>query len=244
MVNPFDQIRDAVGIRIVCLFISDIQRIVRMMGDAFEVLDQDNKVDGVDVSSFGYMSFHLIVRMKDSYSGPRYRDIGQMPFEIQIRTIAMDAWAAASHYLDYKSDVDVPSDLRRDFYALSGLFYVADRHFEMFFKSKHAAIAEISERFEQPTGGQVQELNLDSLAAYLQSRFADRDQDEPSDISQLLSELRAAGFNSVNDVQAMVDRNFEWFTKREEKDPPEEGDHRFTSIGAVRIILNERQLRK
>jgi len=119
LADPFDQIRDVVGIRIVCLFLSEIERITALIEDAFDVLAQDNKVD---VSSFGYMSFHLIVKMKKSYSGPRYRDIGGMAFEIQIRTIAMDAWAAASHYLDYKSEGDVPSDLRRDFYALSGLF--------------------------------------------------------------------------------------------------------------------------
>jgi putative GTP pyrophosphokinase len=193
LTDPFSQIHDVVGIRIVCVFISDIERITASIKDAFEVLEQDNKVDGVDVSSFGYMSFHLVVQMKKTYFGPRYKDIGEMPFEIQIRTIAMDAWAAASHYLDYKSEVDVPSDLRRDFYALSGLFYVADRHFEMFFKSKQDTIAEISESFDQPRENLIKELNLDSLTAYLKSRFADRLQDDATDISQLLYELIGAG---------------------------------------------------
>jgi putative GTP pyrophosphokinase len=247
LTNPFDQIRDAVGIRIVCLFISEIERIAELVQDAFEVLDQDNKIDGVDVSSFGYMSFHLIVKMKKSYSGPRYRGIGEMPFEIQIRTIAMDAWAAASHYLDYKSEGDVPSDLRRDFYALSGLFYVADRHFEMFFKSKQAAIAEISKTFEQPTQDRVQELNLDSLTAYLQLRFADRVQSDAAAVSELLNELRVAGLKSMNEMQEMVDKNFDWFIEREAAKPPGDPDEdeedgtvrRFTSIGVVRIILSE-----
>ncbi|MBI4489516.1 MAG: hypothetical protein HY694_10565 [Deltaproteobacteria bacterium] len=59
------------------------------------------------------------------------RGCSAVPFEIQIRTIAQDAWASISHYLDYKKESDIPAQLRRDFYALSGLFYVADRHFAM-----------------------------------------------------------------------------------------------------------------
>lgn len=244
--SPFDQVRDMVGIRIVCLFISDIDRLADLMKEAFDVLDQDNKIDGVDISSFGYMSFHLVAKMKDTYSGPRYKGIGQMPFEIQIRTIAMDAWAAASHYLDYKTEVDVPSDLRRDFYALSGLFYVADRHFEMFFKAKQATIAEVTEAFERPTPARVQELNLDSLTAYLQSRFADRKQYQGPSNSELLKELRGAGLTSMNEVQKMVDRNFKWFLRREREIPPGPKSNKrakFAAVGVVRIILVERYLK-
>ncbi len=60
--------------------------------------------------------------MKRDYKGPRYDTIVGMPFEIQVRTILMDAWANVSHYLAYKSDIDVPINLQRDFYALGGLF--------------------------------------------------------------------------------------------------------------------------
>jgi len=51
----------------------------------------------------------------------------------------MHAWSIISHYLDYKTPNAVPSELKRDFNALSGLFYVADQHFEMFFKSSKAS---------------------------------------------------------------------------------------------------------
>ena len=69
--------------------------------------------------------FTLVAIMRAEYSGPRYDNIAVLPFEIQVRTIAMDAWANVSHHLDYKSDKDVPAELRKDFYALSGLFYLA-----------------------------------------------------------------------------------------------------------------------
>jgi GTP pyrophosphokinase len=234
------------GSDVVCLFISDIQKIGRLIDNAFDVLEQDNKIDGGDVSSFGYMSFHFIAKMKESYSGPRYKDIRDQVFEIQVRTIAMDAWAATSHYLDYKNEIDVPSDLRRDFYALSGLFYVADRHFEMFFNSKKAAIAEFTETIEKKAPNWDQELNLDSLTAYLTTSFPDRKKPSGSDVSALLDDLNQAGISNIKEVKAIVDKNFQWFEVREKSNPPSGSsrksgkERRFAAVGVVRIILNER----
>jgi putative GTP pyrophosphokinase len=231
----------------VCLFISDIRRIGKLIEEAFDVVEQDDKINGGEVTSFGYMSFHFIVKMKSSYSGPRYDDIANKPFEIQVRTIAMDAWAAASHYLDYKSEVDVPSDLRRDFYALSGLFYVADRHFEMFFDARKTTIAEITSTLGQRSPAWDQELNLDSLRAYLKLSFPDRTQAVGPNASSLVEELRQTGHKSVKDVKVMVDENLKWFIEYEKNNPPSSPPNgqprkgaRFTAEGVVRVILTHR----
>ena len=52
-------------------------------------------------------------------------------FEIQCRTILQNAWASVSHRLAYKGEASIPEALRKDFHALAGLFYVADKHFEL-----------------------------------------------------------------------------------------------------------------
>ncbi len=148
--KPFEEVHDIVGLRVICLFLSDIDRIGTAIREAFLVVSEDNKIEGSEVSSFGYMSVHFIVTRKKEYSGPRYDHILKIPFEIQVRTIAMDAWANVSHYLEYKSEIDVPTDLRRDFYALSGLFYVADKHFEVFFRSRDESREQMAEAFAKP----------------------------------------------------------------------------------------------
>jgi ppGpp synthetase/RelA/SpoT-type nucleotidyltranferase len=142
--EPFEDIRDIVGLRVICLFLSDIPRIGEVIRESFNVLSEDDKIEGVEISSFGYLSLHFNAEMRKEYKGPRYDAVAGMPFEIQVRTILMEAWANVSHYLDYKSDVDVPTALRRDFYALSGLFYVADSHFELFFKSSKDSSKQMS----------------------------------------------------------------------------------------------------
>ena len=123
--NPFEQIHDIIGFRIVCLFLSDIEVIGNLIKKEFDVFDEDNKIVNTDFSLFGYMSLHLKGKLK-STDNTKFTDI---PFEIQVRTIAQDAWASISHYLDYKKKSDIPEELKRDFHALSGLFYIADTHF-------------------------------------------------------------------------------------------------------------------
>ena len=138
--EPFQEIMDIVGLRIVCLFHSDVKDIGTIVEKNFEIIEKDDKIDGVDVNIFGYMSLHYKAKLKDVQ--PDYKDIKDIPFEIQIRTIAQDAWASISHNLDYKNESELPIHLKRDFHALSGLFYVADTHFEILRQEGHKALLE------------------------------------------------------------------------------------------------------
>src|SRR5262245_6665261 len=176
--DPFDAIDDLVGLRLVCLFRSDIGRLGKIVHDRFDVLAEDNKLDGTTVDVFGYQSVHFVSRIKRSHVGPRYQGLHDLRVEIQLRTVAMDTWATLSHYLDYKTEPDVPRELRKDFFALSGLFYVADTHFELFYESRQRAGASAREEATS-TPTSEQELNLDSLSAYLAKRYPNRKHGEP-----------------------------------------------------------------
>ena len=161
----------------------------------------------------------------------------------------MDAWANVSHHLDYKSDRDVPAELRKDFYALSGLFYVADRHFEMFHSQSKVSREQMKEVFEAAASGdekKSQELNLDSLAAYLEAKFPDRERAGPKDLSDLLNPLLKSGYKTIGEIDEMIDKGEAAFRLYEEERPPfAKQGNRFTDIGVVRItmkILSERFL--
>ncbi len=127
--KPFEQIHDIVGFRIVCLFLPDLQEINKIIHEVFEVFEEDDKINNSELNIFGYMSLHLKCRIIAKKLNENTEQ--NIPFEIQIRTIAQDAWAAISHYLDYKKESVIPEQLKRDFHALSGLFYVADTHFSI-----------------------------------------------------------------------------------------------------------------
>ena len=129
--NPFRKIHDLLGIRIVCLFRSDIKKIKNIIGEIFEVINEKNRINEILPDIFGYRSLHFTVRLKRSSYNSYYERMRKIPFEVQLRTIADDAWASVSHHLYYKQEDILPADLKRDFHALSGLFYIADTHFEM-----------------------------------------------------------------------------------------------------------------
>jgi ppGpp synthetase/RelA/SpoT-type nucleotidyltranferase len=233
-IDPFTEVTDIVGLRVVCLFLSDIKKVGEIIRRDFDVKAEDNKIVGGDVSSFGYMSHHFVAAIGKSCAGPRYNGLHGMLFEIQVRTIAMDAWAAISHHLSYKSDVDVPAELKRDFHALSGLFYVADSHFEMFFKQRERGRAEIAKVLK--TGKVNQELNLDTITEYLSSKFADRRQNDPSSISELVSEMHRVGYKTLDQLDDAIDRGYEAFLAYEKKYRPQV-EKAFAAVGVVRVLL-------
>jgi len=133
--ESFREIQDLLGLRIVCLFRTDINSISTIIRDIFEVVEEDNKIDNIAADIFGYMGIHFIVKLKN-VSGEGRKPISNLPFEVQLRTIGQHAWASISEYLYYKHETSVPRNLRRDFYALSGLFHVADAQFEILRKQQ------------------------------------------------------------------------------------------------------------
>ena len=231
-------LKDVVGVRVVCMYLSQIDEVVKVIRESFAVLDEDRKIAGSDVASFGYMSDHFVCTLNDAFKGPRYDDVKGTGFEIQVRTIAMDAWAAVSHHLDYKSEASVPVALKKDFFALSGLFYVADTHFEMFYKQ----VADFRSRLE--SDGSLEslvsddDLNSDTLAAYLRRRFPEREASDMETYEELLQELLNAGYRRLRDVALAISRGEPAVLQEEIDSPPADSvtgeESTYTDVGATR----------
>jgi putative GTP pyrophosphokinase len=127
--DPFNEVHDLIGFRIICLFLDDTHKIGDLLIREFDIFDKNNKIEDVSYDVFGYMSSHYKARLRGSDTITTIAR--NYSFEIQVRTIAQDAWASISHYLFYKQESQLPVNLRRDFHALSGLFYIADTHFSL-----------------------------------------------------------------------------------------------------------------
>lgn len=229
--DPFSKIDDLVGVRVVCLLRSDIPKLGQLIHDEFAVLNEDNKLDGVEINAFGYQSVHFVVQLPPSCTGPRYDGLHDLRLEIQVRTLAMDAWAALSHYLDYKSESDVPKELRKDFFALSGLFYVADTHFEMFYAARQQSKVTAQDTV-RATPTHDQELNFDTVTAYLSKRYPDR-KFNPQGISELISQLFAAGYTTLDKLHLALEAAVTPFARYEAS----RAEGKFAAVGAVRVSL-------
>ncbi len=104
-----EKIEDIVGIRILCQFVEDIEKVVAMVhsrGD-MTVLEERDYITNTKPS--GYRSYHMIIRYPLSTAlGPK-----AVLAEIQIRTNAMNFWATAEHSLRYKYSGNIPENLQQ-----------------------------------------------------------------------------------------------------------------------------------
>lgn len=123
-------ITDLIGLRVVCLYESELQAIAGVLRNHFEVLSQADKVQELDAqeSEFGYKAVHLDLRLDTSRSAlPEYKRFVDLRFEVQIRTAIQDAWSTLDHKIKYKKSI--PKPLKRRINRLAALFELADQEF-------------------------------------------------------------------------------------------------------------------
>ena len=86
------------------------------------------------------------------------------------------------------------------------------------------------------------EINRETMTSYLEWKFPDREHNENRKwLSLLLSDLNSAGIRNYNQIEKVVNDNLEWFNTFEKANPPANSvNHRFSDIGALRIILTEK----
>ncbi|MEV7507614.1 hypothetical protein AB0O57_06600 [Streptomyces sp. NPDC091201] len=202
--DPAKQAVDLAGIRVVCLFMRDLDRVSEAISGLFDVISKEDKVHDGDAETFGYMSHHYTCRLSGSLAGPRYDHIKDLQFEVQVRTILMDAWANISHYLAYKNEQSVPRGLVKDFAALSGLLYVADRQFENLFNASSMSAAQAQMEIVGSPTIPPSEINADTVHALLSREYSDRDRGNSTRTSVLTSEILDAGFRDIEEVAHLL----------------------------------------
>jgi ppGpp synthetase/RelA/SpoT-type nucleotidyltranferase len=243
--GPGEQLEDIVGCRVVCLFIADLEKLETAIVNEFKVHRAEDKVAGIeDEATFGYMSKHYICQLSGRHLGSRYNELKKYRFEIQCRTLLMDAWANVSHYLAYKGKYSIPAGLQRDFYALSGLFYVADKHFELFLNE---AVTSEEEVIAKASAGQLTELddediNLETVRALLTELYPDRKRSARQNISSFVEEVASHGYVKLSQLKGDLERAQDAAVRYEKKYPPSvsktEIDHsRFADVGIARQAI-------
>lgn len=125
-----DHISDLIGLRIVCLYEDDIEKVKDTLSEHFEVMDITDKISEVESTegSFGYKGLHLDLKLGEKRREmPEYKAFVDFNFEIQIRTIIQDSWSVLDHKIKYKKSI--PNRLKRRINTLAALFELADREF-------------------------------------------------------------------------------------------------------------------
>ncbi|ACL76180.1 GTP pyrophosphokinase [Ruminiclostridium cellulolyticum] len=132
--DPINQITDFSGLRIIAYTNSDVNKICYLLENEFciDYINSNNKNLLLNVDKVGYRSIHYIVM----YGSERlhlgeYKDFKDFKCEVQVRTLLEHAWAEIEHDRIYKSQYDIPDNLKRKFNLQSGNLELIDNEFDI-----------------------------------------------------------------------------------------------------------------
>ncbi|MEN4571573.1 hypothetical protein ABEG61_11715 [Pantoea agglomerans] len=127
-----DEITDIVGLRIITHFADEVDEVAALIEREFSV-DKKNTIDkraSLEPEKFGYLSLHYVISLREDRLGFfEYKSYSGLKAEIQIRSILQHTWAEIEHDIGYKSSVEVPKVIKRQFSRLAGLLELADQEF-------------------------------------------------------------------------------------------------------------------
>lgn len=243
--EPFEDIEDICGVRIICYYGSDTEKVCKIINEEFNVLTSQDKEELLNPDQFGYRSHHFIVQVKNDWLlTPNYKGLEDLKAEIQIRTNLMHTWAEIEHELGYKKEEDIPAKFRRRFSRLSAKLEEADEQFEELKQDITLYRNEKAKETKEEgwlSSNLSTEMNVDTLQAFLDTYFPERKREKEvlsSDtLSSLLSDLKRYNIN-FNTI-------IEWHKKWESKFPEiEEAQEvalkikpEWNQIGLIRVLL-------
>ncbi|WP_165553033.1 GTP pyrophosphokinase [Kribbella speibonae] len=170
--NPFQQITDLAGLRVITYFIEDLSRVDQIIVNEFEILEKTNRSTLLeDEEKLGYQSVHYLVRLKENRAElSEYQRFANTTVEIQVRTILQHAWAEIEHDIQYKSVEALPTGIKRRFLSLAGLIEIADREFQAIATEEGRIRSDAKKSIDL---GQLTDVEItpDALKQYLDSRF-------------------------------------------------------------------------
>ncbi len=121
----FDEIWDIAGIRIICRFVEDIERVANIIrqrgGYDLDVIEEEDYITNTKES--GYRSYHMTIK----YKMVTIDGVKELPMEIQIRTMAMNFWASIEHSLRYKYSGNLPDELKERLRSCADAAFMLDK---------------------------------------------------------------------------------------------------------------------
>lgn len=192
------------------------------------IVDTDNTIDkrtALDPDRFGYLSLHYVVQLNTARcEWPEYRAYQGLKAEIQIRSILQHTWAEIEHDLGYKSKIEIPRKIQRDFFRLAGLLELADKEFmgirnsleayrssvqlDIQSNSKPVPIDSVSLQEFINTSKTLKKLNK-AICEVANGKL--KDYDETTD--ETIEKLSFVGISSIQQIELELQKNFDLILK-------------------------------
>ena len=208
-------VTDLVGVRVITFYTDEVDKVAAIAKRIFDI-DWQESVDKRrlhQLDSFGYNSLHYICRLKEQNP-----ELGNLRFELQMRTALQHVWSTIEHDTGYKGEVKLPKEYVRQFSRLAGMLELVDDEF-----SRLRTVLTNYRRQIQALvkNGHLNDVTLsgDSFRSYLELHPFDRlnrriaavNQAEiyPVSVMNFLPLLESFGMETLGDVQQLIEENSE-----------------------------------
>lgn len=203
--KPFEQMEDICGIRIVSYLPSEIRSIKNVIENEFNIVDIINKDNTSLPTQFGYRSQHYILKVKNDWANaPHFRGVADLKFELQLRTVLMDAWAEIEHKLAYKKFQHMPPQFRRKFSLLSAKLEEADEQFEELVTKIRDYKSNLNKNIYESIDTE-KSLNLDDLTTLWKQKYPESHK-KIKEMRDILDKLQQSGI-SLREFKKIIEEN-------------------------------------
>ncbi len=124
--NPYDEITDKAGVRVVIPYLSQVEPIGSMISNRFDVVGYEDKRSNLSPNELGYLGVHYEVHLLEADLENENDRCNGLICEIQLHTRAQNVWSDLEHDLIYKPTLDPPSNIKRGIFRLVSLIELFD----------------------------------------------------------------------------------------------------------------------
>lgn len=242
------ELQDLLGVRILILFKRDVEAIVKLIYDYFNVKKEYNTGDKLSADQFGYSSKHFIFGIKDEWlKVPLYKNLGKYTGEIQIRTLSQHHWAETSNVLQYKDKTNVPREIQRSIGRVSALLEMVDLEYERLLNEREKYTEDIKNNYDK-----IDVLNVETMKLVFDKTFPEKNKTDDEDFSDLFKEISQFGIETPQELETVIVKNIDAVMAKEKEfvESAKIFNARshlgvfFTFAGLMRSILQEEDFSK
>ncbi|RZL61199.1 MAG: hypothetical protein EOP81_17870 [Variovorax sp.] len=171
--DPASELTDMIGARIILYHAAEVDHVASLLRPRLKIRERDSadKRLALGLREFGYRSYHLIGQIpRRLQTRQDLKTVGNLVFEIQVRSILEHVWAEIEHSVVYKSGADLPSELKRRFASLAAVLEMLEHEFSGVAEATEKLIDQAKDRLTtRPLVRQM--LDAPTLLAMLEIEF-------------------------------------------------------------------------
>jgi putative GTP pyrophosphokinase len=145
------ELPDVIGVRMIPLFVREINRLSDIIHENFEVVETYFPQDKVSGNACTQSCLQMVFKLPESwFSNPSMKKFKDMRVELQIRTIPQHNRSQVLSLLQYKQEPNIPRELKSSINRISALLELVDIEIERLLHDRDNYLESLEAIMEQP----------------------------------------------------------------------------------------------